>query len=260
MKVRFVDVSDRFKFETGTVVAGKDFRLKIWKGGFWTAAEARVKLESSGVEIRPIKGELIVNDQPVQVSAKLASLDTVCLRADERKSETWQYQEDFAAAKRARREKEKAEGLGRLSPRSEEGDKIAKAFAHRIKINEQGIEIRSFFGWKQLSWDQLDWMGFQRSATGGGAGAAGAGLAGGLIGGLIAAAGSALVEAARNRMEAAEQVSEFTRLFDRGRYDLRFHQRDTTGSTAIQQLPAASCVVLCELLEEYAPFDVVRSD
>lgn len=104
MRVRSVGVGCRFKFEPGTLVAGKDFTMMISKGGFWSANEALVKLESNGVEIRPVKGALIVKDQPVQISAKVTQLDTACLRADDRKSATWPYQEDFAAAKLTRRE------------------------------------------------------------------------------------------------------------------------------------------------------------
>lgn len=251
MRVRFVDIKDRFMFEHGTLAQDKDFSLRLWNRMFGFAAEAKVQLDHGGVSIRPSKGELQVNDQPVQVSATLKHSDTVFLRADNDKSATWEYQEDFTAAKQKRQETERSQGIVRRPPNAYEGGRGVKWLANKIRTNEQGIEVKSFFRWKQLRWDQLDWIEYARTNSGAPAAAA---AGGGWIGGLIAT----LAESVRDRAAAAKADSEFVTLFDRGFFNITLYANDKL-FCLIHQVPAASCVWLCEALEHYAPFDLLRS-
>lgn len=251
MKVRFVDVSDRFKFEKPTLTRGKDFMLRIPRGIFGTAAEARVQRDRDAVVIRPSKGELVVNDQLVQGSTQIKQSDLVCLRADDRQTVIWEYQEDFVAAKRARQERERAEGVERVSPYAAEGEQPLKVLAQRIRFNDQGLEISSFFSWKRLRWQQLDTIEYSRSAGG-------AAAAGGVIGGLIGAVTAAAIVTAFNSASKPKSESEFGKLFDRGNFDLMFNRSDSTWPIIMQGMPANCCVVLGELLEQHAPFDLLR--
>jgi len=158
MQVRFVNVSNRFNFEHANLSQDKAFKLQTsrnWKGFFVRiTAEAKVQLDHGGVVIGPNKGQVFINDQPVQVGTKLKHGDTVLLRADDDAAVEWQYQEDLVAAKRARQEKERAKGIVRPSLELL-GEQSVKYLGKEIRINEQGVEVKSFFRWKQLPWDQL---------------------------------------------------------------------------------------------------------
>jgi len=58
----------------------------------------------------------------------------------------------------------------------------------------------------------------------------------------------------------AVNSSEFITLFDHGCYTISFLSSDKACVHMLQNVSAVGCVVLCELLEYFAPFDLLRSE
>lgn len=237
MLTRFVHLNNRFVFVNIWSGKGKQRKLEI-PGLFKAKAEALVEQKEDHIHIRPVRGEILLNGQPLEGEQLLSNEDHVILKSD-KKIDEWVFQSDPAAAKAARLEQERASNIERHLPDFSGNQRHKRWLRARFQVDESGVKAKNvsrLSPFKHIPWKELDEIRFKRG------GSAGGGL---------------LLHALERGVGKTTGSSELDALFVKGLFTVTFSYQDRSLSV-FNEAQARSCVLIAQAAEYYSPIDLVN--